>query len=226
MEDILKLIKQYDGEIYNLCYKILKENEQHIEVFQYVCENLLEKSENPQIKIEEYFTKEEIDEYESMYGDIVNGLIRSTIKRCDYGIIRPEDFYKNLWEGYAVNMLSLKELAFAFYYTIIDKKIPYIYIGKPLSMEQAKFKEIIKENRDHLKKIEYIFNSSYQQKTEIASLILQCIGNVDDYESKVVVLARALDMNATKRKMGGSISIESMIQAIDRKIEELEQSEE
>lgn len=226
MEEVLKLIKQYDGEIYNLCYKILKENKQHIEVFQYVCENLLEKPENPQIKIEEYFTKEELDEYESMYGDIVNGLIKSTIKRCDYGIIKPEDFYKNLWEGYTVNMLSLKELAFAFYYTIIDKKIPYIFIGKPLSMEQAKFREVIKENRDHLKKIEYIFNSSYQQKTEIASLILQCIDSVDDYESKVVVLARALDMNATKRKMGGSISIESMIQAIDRKIEELEQSEE
>lgn len=226
MKEVLKLIKQYDGEIYNLCYKILKENKQHIEVFQYVCENLLEKPENPQIKIEEYFTKEEIAEYESMYGDIVNGLIRSTIKRCDYGIIKPEDFYKNLWEGYVANMLSLKELAFAFYYTIIDKKIPYIYIGKPLSMESTKFKEVIKANRDHLKKIEYIFNSSYRQKTEIASLILQCIDNVDDYESKVVVLSRALDRNAIKRNMGESISIDSMIQAIDRKIEELEQSEE
>jgi hypothetical protein len=225
MEDVLKLIKQYDGEIYNLCYKILKENKQHIEVFQYVCENLLAKPENPQIKIEEYFTKEELEEYESMYGDIVNGLIRSTIKRCDYGIIRPEDFYKNLWEGYAVNMLSLKELAFAFYYTIIDKKIPYIHIGKPLSMEQDKFKEVIKENRNHLKKIEYIFNSSYQQKTEIASLILQCIDNIDDYESKVVVLVKALDMNATKRNIGGSISLEGVIKEIERKIEELEQSE-
>lgn len=226
MEDVLKLIKQYDGEIYDLCYKILKENEQHIEVFQYVCENLLEKPENPQIKIDRYFTKEELDEYESMYGDIVNALIGSTIKKCDYGIVKPEDFYKNLWEGYSANLSSLKELAFAFYYTIIDKKIPYIFIGKPLSMEQTKYKEVIKRNQDYLKKIEYIFNLPYKQKTETASLILQCIDNVDDYEGKVIVLARALDTNITKRIARGSTNIESMIQAIDRKIKELEQDEE
>ena len=57
MEEILKLIKQYDGEIYNLCYKLLKENEHHMQVFQYVCENLLERPDNPSIKIEEYNIK-------------------------------------------------------------------------------------------------------------------------------------------------------------------------
>ena len=225
MEEILKLIKQYDGEIYNLCYKLLKENEHHMQVFQYVCKNLLEKPDNPSIKIEEYYTKEEIDKYEAMYGDIVNGIINSTIKRCDHGVVSPKDFYKKLWESYSTNMPSLKELAFAFYYTVIDKKIPYIYIGIPLSMEQDKFKEIVKKNQDYLRKIEYIFNSSYNQKTEIASLILQCINGIEDYETKVVVLARALDMNVIKRKMGNSISIDRMIQAIDSKIKELEEEE-
>ncbi len=216
MEEILKLIKQYDGEVYDLCYKLLKESEKQVEVFQYVCENLLEKPEIPTIKIEEYFNKDEIEEYKSMYGDMVDGIIESTIKRCDYGTIKPEDFYKYLWKSYSANLTSLKELAFAFYYTVIDRKIPYIYVGKPLSMETDKYKEILKNSEDYIKKIDYIFSLSYKQKTETASLILQCINDIGDYETKVVMLARVLDLNYLKRKTGGNIDIGRMIRTIEK----------
>lgn len=216
MEEILKLIKQYDGEVYNLCYKLLNENEQQAEVFQYVCENLLEKPETPAIRIDEYFSKDEIEEYKSMYGDMVDGFIESTIKRCDYGSIKPEDFYKTLWNSYSATMPSLKELAFAFYYTVIDRKIPYIFIGKPLSMEADRYKEILKNSEDYIKKIDYIFRLSYKQKTEIASLVLQCIDDIDDYDTKVVMLARVLDLSYLKRKPGGNINLERMIRAIEK----------
>lgn len=224
MKKVLELINNYDGEIYDLCYKFLSEGERHEVVFQYVCENLLQKPDIPKIKIEQCFTKEEIAEYKSLYGDMVDGIIKSTIKQCNYGIIKSTDFYKALWERYSDNMSTLKELSFAFYYTIIDRRIPYIYIGKPLSMDQTRFEELIKKSQEHLKKVQYILDSSYRQKTEAASLILRCIDDIDDYAVKVVVLAKTLDMNNTKKKKS-DIDIEDIIQAIDRRIEELESSE-
>ena len=225
MKKTLELITQFDGEVFDLCYKLLCENDQHCDIFQFVCENLLTKPEKPSIQIKKYFEESEIKEYEALYGDIVDGIIKSTIKKCDYGIVKPEDFYKTVWESYCTNFESLKEKAFAFYYTVIDKRIPYVYIGKPLSMDNEKYREIINNNAENLKKIKYIFNSSYRQRTEISSLILQCVNNIDDYESKVVVLAKALEINSIKTAGGKSVDVEEVLQEINRKIKELEQDE-
>lgn len=222
MEKVLELITQFDGKIYDLCYELLHDNDRQSEVFQFVCEKLLKKPENPQIQIKRYFDESEIKEYETIYGDIINGIITSAIKKCDYGIIKPEEFYKNVWESYCINFESLKERAFAFYYTLIDMKIPYTYIGKPLSMSNEKYREIIKNNEDSIEKVKYIFKVSYPQKTEIASLILKCIDDIDDYESKVVVLAKTLDAYCMEKSSIKGVSMEKMLQKINRKIKELE----
>lgn len=114
-----------------------------------------------------------------------------------------------------------KEKAFAFYYTIIDKKIPYTYIGKPLNIEKEEFKELLEMNQDLLDKMAYIHALPYKQKTEIASLILQCLDQVDNYESKVIGLAYILNL-FSKKTSKATLDVDRMIREIDRRIEELE----
>ncbi len=223
MEWLKELIENFDGEIYDLCYKLTVENEHIEEVFQYVCENLLKMPEEKSIVIEKQFTEEEIEWYKSIYGDNVNGILKSTIKKCDYGIISEADFYSSLWESFCANFTSEKEKAFAFYYTLVDSKIPYQYVGKPLSMDNEKFKRILDENNESVEKIKYIFKSNYIQRTEQASLILNCLEKIDDFEARTVLLARAFGLQDEKRK---SVDIDDLIKKIDRKIAELEQEEE
>ena len=224
MKEIKNIIENFEGNIYDLCYELLNNHENHSKIFEYVCLNLLELPKNPSLQIKQYFTDDEINEYRLLYGDLINGLIRSTIKRCDYGTLQPEEFYSNLWESFCVNLSSLKEKAFAFYYTVLDKRIPYIYIGKPMSMEQSRYEKYIKENEEILNKIAYIFKSAYSQKTEIASLILQCLECIDDFDIKVIALIRAMELYASKRKVN-NVNVGDLLQEIDKKIREIEQIE-
>lgn len=222
MKEIKKLIEHFDGEVYDLCYKLLSENEEHAEIFQFVCENLLKTPDYPSIKINKYWEKEEIDKYVSIYGDMVDSTIKNVIQKCAYGMIEVEEFYEKLWESYSSSATTLKEKAFVFYYTILDRRIPYIYIGEPLSMAQEKYEAILNKNKGYLKKIENIFDASFNQKTEVASLVLQCINRIEDYEGKVVALARAMEMNAKKTKNKSDIERAELVRVIDQRIEEFE----
>lgn len=184
---IEQLIKNYDGEIYDLCYKIIVESEDFEKDFQYVCENFELKNKQKTIKIEEYFQETEIELMKKIYANVVDGLIAQNISKVNYGIVKPEQFYVMLWEDVCRNFKETKELAFALYWIVIDKRIPYIYIGTPLSMDDDEFKDISKANKDNIKKIEYVLRAGYLQRTEEASMLLKIITDIENYRDQVVV---------------------------------------
>mgnify|MGYP004631761855 CR=1 FL=1 len=200
MNKVERILHDFSGEIYNLCYELLDMTDTPADVFEYTCKNFKEKPKNGTIQIADYFSKEEIEEYESLFGETVDGLLDSTIKKCNFGIMKPEMFYKNLWESYQKNFETKKERAFAFYYTVADAAIPYCYLGKPLSMSNEKFKSLVQKNKDSIDKIEYINKTTYGQRTERASLALNIISEIPDYEDKVVVLAQAITILGTGKK--------------------------
>lgn len=227
MEKIKKLLEEFDGTIYNLCYEILISHENQVATFEYVCKNLFEFPKNKTAQIKEYFSESEIQEYESIYGDTVKGLINTNIKKCNFGTIAAEDFYKTLWESYCTMFQTEKEKAFAFYYTVSSKTIPYQYLGKPLSMGNDQFRTLAEKNKESIDKVKYIKRSCYGQKTERASLLLNCINAIEDYESKVVVLSHALSIlgQSSMNLFSDAKDIDLLIQRIDKKIEELETEE-
>ena len=91
-------------------------------------------------------------------------------------------------------------------------------------MENDRFRELTDANKEHLKKLEYIRMSGYKQRTESASLLLHCLDSIDDFDSKVVVLAHALNILATKPN-SKEPNIDELIRQIDQKIAELEREE-
>lgn len=217
MEKVKEIVNNFDGEIYDLCYELLDDGESAT-VFEYVCKCFSMRNKEKSIVIKSHFSETEIEEYESIYGDIVNGLLNTTIKKCNFGIINPDDFYKTLWSSFCTNFSTQKELAFAFYYTLINRTIPYQYLGKPISMSNERFKEMIEKNKQSIEKVKYIAKSQYGQRTEEASLLLNCLSEIDDFESKTVVLAQAillLNRVSTPRPL----DIDELIQRIDEKIE-------
>ena len=227
MDELKELLESFDGKIYDLCYEVLVCSKNQDVAFEFVCKNLFRYPENRKIKIKEYFSEEEIEEYESIYGDTVKGLLNTNIKKCNFGVIDAENFYKDLWEAYCVMFPTEKGKAFAFAYTLQSEVIPYQYLGKPLSMGNEQFKELTEKNKANIDKIRYIRNSQYTQRTERASLLLDCINGIEDYESKVVVLAHALSLlgQSNIELFRDKKDIDALIQQIDKKIEQLEAGE-
>ena len=226
MEIIKNLIENFRGEIYDLCFEILKNASKQEEVFEYTCKNLLEKPQNGTVDIQKYFTQEERDSYESLYGSTVDALIKTSMKKCNLGIVSEDLFYFDLWQSFCKNFTTDKELAFAFYYTVIDKAIPYQYLGKTISMSNDRFRKLSEENMLFIEKIKYIKRNHLTQRTEDASLILNCLDEIEDREAKVVVLVHAISILGSRTMPFSEENIDGLIQKIDQKIKELEAEQE
>lgn len=224
MEEIKNFIENFDGETYDFCFEIMQRYGDNLEVFEYVCKNYLGHPKNGTLPVGHHFSKAEIEEYTSIYGNTVDGLLNSNIKKCNLGLIEQKDFYRSLWDALCTNFASQKEKAFAFYYIIIDATIPYQYLGKPISMSNERFKEIIEKNKTTIDKIKYIAKSGYTQRTEEASLLLNCLEEIEDFESKVVVLVQGM-MLLNKPSATKHLDLDTLIKQIDKKIEELESKE-
>lgn len=224
MEKIKEILDNFSGEIYDMCFELLNNFGDDAEVFEFVCKTFTKVPVKGTIAMSAHFTKSEINEYESLLGDTVNGLLNSNIKKCNLGLIPIEDFYKSLWNSFSAIFSTQKEKSFAFYYTLIDKSIPYQYLGKPISMSNERFKELVDRNEENIEKIKYIVRSGYTQRTERASLLMNCLDAIEDYESKVVVLAQAITL-LNRAPSAGRLDLDALIQQIDKRIEELESQE-
>lgn len=224
MEEIRKLLNNFSGEIYDLCFEILKSFGDDSKVFEYVCKNFTHPPENKTSVITKYFSKSEIDEFESIYGDTINALLNSTIKKCNLSLIPEEDFYSSLWRALSANFPGEKEKAFAFYYTLIDATIPYQFLGKPISMSNERFEEVIQKNEANIEKIKYIVKCGYTQRTERASLLLNCLDQIEDFESKTVVLAQAI-LLFNRPSSASRLDMDTLMKQIEKRIEELEEQE-
>ncbi len=228
MDKIFELLENFQGEVYDFCYEVLKTAQNHKEAFAYVCKNFSESPEHGTIAVPSYFAEDEIEAFETLCGSTVNGLIKMSMKKCDLGIISPESFYSDLWDSFCKNFSSDKELAFAFYYTVIDPAIPYQYLGKAMSMSNEQFRKLTEENNSLIEKILYIKKNRHTQRTEEASLLLNCLDEIEDRKVKVVVLAHAITIlgsGGSPRLPIGRREVDSMIREIDEKIKELESKE-
>lgn len=224
MDKIKNLIDNFKGEIYDLCFEILNNTSDQCAAFEYTCKNLLQKPEKGTIDIQKNFSKEEIDSYESLYGATINSLIKTSIKKCNLGIISEEFIYIDLWESFCKIFTTNKERAFAFFYTVIDKTIPYQYLGKTISMSNERFRQLSEENQSFIEKIKYIKRNFLTERTEDASLVLNCLDEIEDREAKVVVLAHAFSIFGQDpfSIFSDKKDIGTLIEQIDKKIAQLE----
>lgn len=211
-EKIDELIFHYNGELYNLCYKIIEESEDLEKDFEYTCKNLLKTPEKKTIHIDTYIDKDDRDLIWKIYEGKVEGILSEIVNKANYGIIKPEFFYKELINDLQKNFFDKKELAVAFERILRDSRIPFEYLGKTLTMDQDIYKKKIKKNKESIKKIMYALRIEYSQKTEQASVLLNIIEGIDGYDDKVVVFSQLIDIiqrtgiaNVLKKAIAGGI---------------------
>ena len=108
--------------------------------------------------------------------------------------------------------------AFAFYYTVIDNRIPYQYLGERLIIDEDEFKRLSKENEQTLDKLDYLYRVGYDTSTECSSLILHLLDSVEEVESKAIILSYALWLHSRETSPSKDID-DALRKRIDSRVE-------
>ena len=108
---------------------------------------------------------------------------------------------------------------FAFYYILIDRRIPYFELTEGYLMENDAFKRLYHDYAEEVCKIRYILSTDMKQKTERASLVLKELGIdipdgdasteiVAEYEKKLIIMVEAMKgkQKAFAQTLGGLLS--------------------
>lgn len=192
------LIRTWDNSLIDLCFVLYDElsiihEKERISKFKFLCEYI----DNVDIDFKkEYknFKEDEITYYKKIYGEYIDESINIARIKADFSSC---DFYKCLWDiVFNDNVFSnLKEKSFALYWILIDNRIPYIKSDKPLNLNEEEINKIIKENKDVIEKIYYIFSLPLEKRTETASLLLKELLEIKDFSTQVVLFVKILNIS-------------------------------
>lgn len=210
-ENIDRILKKGSGTLINRCfaiYNIIEESGGEFgESLKYVFENHgfieSDKTDQPLFEI----SKNEQEELENSYGDIVNGIIKAFIKRKYESEI---EFYEELWKTITSALFNdAKAKAFALYYALIDKRLPYYVVGDGLKMKNSEFIERQHNLVEQIRKLKFIlFNDDlFEQKTQKATLLLDIINSAEDINDRVVLFTYVIsDIEEEAGNRGNNIS--------------------
>lgn len=205
MNKYIEILKTWSGEFEDLCfvlYDMLKnENEtEQVDYFQMLCEMIGKIESDESIRVDTYFEEDEIDKLKELYGKFIDEAINAVRKKVVYSKSSTHEFYQLLWEMVMENSMlcTEKEKAFGLLWILADNGIPYYELGTPLTMENEEYGEIVENNKESIDRIKYILAIPFEQRTEVASLILQELLMQDDYKVQTVLLTQAMGIHAKK----------------------------
>lgn len=128
--------------------------------------------------------------FEHKCGTLVEGILDNLISAG----MDEDDFYSALWNEIQESRYfkQEKDKAYAMYETWTDGRIPYYKLPDGIRMENEEFGKIIAKNLSQIKKIVFILNSKYLQRTERSSLLIEILDSLETEEDKAVILAQIL----------------------------------
>lgn len=207
VQDVKELLCTYRGELIDCClyfYNIVKEEsyERQIECFQTLCEEYGSIKSNETVILEKAIEKKELDILTDQYGEYVDEVLNSLLKKAYSETYSSRQFYHNLWAAFINGgiITSSKEFAFAIYYVIIDRKIPYFVLEQGLQMDNKMFENYMIENREVIAKLRFILNRSFTQKTEEASLLVRELTQLNTFEEQVIAMVAILSTLRDEQK--------------------------
>lgn len=196
---VRELLCCYSGELIDVClyfYEHIKgiSLEQQIECFKELCETYGVVKSNETQQIEAVISKEELDILTDQYGEYINQVLNSLLKKSYKEGYSSRQFYYSLWQAFINGgiITTEKEYAFTIYYIIIDRKIPYFTLENGLKMDNQTFENYMMNNQEVIAKLRFILNSNFVQKTEEASLIIRELVKLETFEQQVIAMVAIL----------------------------------
>ena len=210
-KDIMDIIKTYAGEDIDLCFyilQVLKEKDNSAAGLMDFFENIGFQKSNSSFILPKVIGNEELAKMDSLYSKYINMFLKTLMEKAHLENWNKTKFYEYLWNSLNTDLILEDDRvrSFAMLRYAQSDLMPYIEVGKPLSMNDEEFSKILTENRSVVNKIKHIVALNYSQKTEVASLILNEVMSVKTEKERAVILAIALDI-VTQSKLNGMTSM-------------------
>lgn len=210
-KDIMDIIKTYAGEDIDLCFyilQVLKEKDNSAAGLMDFFENIGLQKSNSSFILPKVIGNEELAKMDSLYSKYINMFLKTLMEKAHLENWNKTKFYEYLWNSLNTDLILEDDRvrSFAMLRYAQSDLMPYIEVGKPISMDDEEFSKILRENRNVVNKIKHIVALNYSQKTEVASLILNEVMSVKTEKERAVILAIALDI-VTQSKLNGMTSM-------------------
>ena len=210
-KDIMYIIKTYAGEDIDLCFyilQVLKEKDNSAAGLMDFFENIGLQKSNSSFILPKVIGNEELAKMDSLYSKYINMFLKTLMEKAHLENWNKTKFYEYLWNSLNTDLILEDDRvrSFAMLRYAQSDLMPYIKVGKPISMNDEEFSKILRENGNVVNKIKHIVALNYSQKTEVASLILNEVMSVKTEKERAVILAIALDI-VTQSKLNGMTSM-------------------
>lgn len=233
-DELLKKMNAFlssaDGSTFNICaqlYEIIKYGDVKIQprLFEQaiILYEDVESDESINVPVSPFEIQKTA--LKEQYGNLVNSFIAFFVQQ-KYSC---EDFYNYMWNTLQDNVFFPDKAAkvFAFYYVLIDRRVPYFELSQGYLMTNESFKLLYRKSANELHKVRYILSTEMKQKTERASLVLKELGIdipdsaapvevVTEYEKKVMIMVEVLK----NRRESNAQSFDEILSKLQEQISE------
>ena len=205
IQEIDGVLALVDADVVNLCLLLLRLIERSAdtsvrsELLKYAAENFGARQSSKEIAFEPEISRNNLEELTSRLGGLVNEML-DVLLRDNESV---EVFYERLDE-ILHNPLLRKEQdqAFAFYWVLIDTRIPYFQLAEGLKMSNEDWRILAKKHRLQRAKIRFIVNSTFSQRSEEADLILKELDSSEPYDRIYLMGAVLSEVRTLARREG------------------------
>lgn len=182
IDAILTLTK---GNTINISYALFKilngvSTEEQPRLLQYIAEHFGQIESCDEIPIDVFITGDELSALKSQYSKVVDSIFEMILQsRFSVG-----DFYSALNSQIIHNNLfkDEKSRAFALYWILIDRRIPYFQLDKGLKTSNEEWQAISRRLPIEKQRVSFIMASNFTQKSEEADLLLKEIDSKEEQE--------------------------------------------
>lgn len=193
-QNIIEYISNITGSLGDVCSEIyflyLKENDQASNNLRTFLENWFEIDSDKSVSVKEYFPE---DNYQECFDDI-NPIIDRLLTNLVEKNHPVENFYSNLWDGINNDILfdSDLEKICAVLFVLLSPKIPYFQMGDAMRMDDDEYRSVSRDVEHWYKKAVFALNRGYEQRTEVASQIVDIFKEIVDEKQQIVYVAKLI----------------------------------
>lgn len=188
----------YTGSAFDICSEIYEQivaapQENRVNMFSTACKLYGRVTSDESYEVcSSGISKDRQNELKSTYGEIVDTLFESCLKRAVASNLVEEQLYEMVWESVVNNSIfdTDETRKFALYYILIDRRVPYFRIEMGLSVDNKDYQAMIRTLDQDIQKMRFVLAFDFEQKTQEASNLLDIILKQPDYQHQVVLLAR------------------------------------
>jgi hypothetical protein len=182
VDAILALTK---GSPINISYALLKtlesaHSEDQPALLRYIAEHFGITETSDEIPIDVFITADELSALKTQYSKVVDSMFDMILQDRPSAVC----FYSALNSMIVHNSVFTdeKSRAFAMYWILIDKRIPYFELGQGLKLANEEWQAISRKLTLEKQKARFILASDFSQKSEEADLLLKELDSKEDQE--------------------------------------------